>query len=325
MRPFERRCTIDLTLLTLFNQVWIHPLLDRIMIGLTLAGFASLPVLGVILLIGRERKVGLAILVGLAISLLFTLMLQFSALRPRPEAVRLLLPTPNFPSYPSGHAAAAFSTALVVGLSYRRLRWWGLALAGAGLIAFSRVYVGHHYPSDILGGAVLGASIGAACYGLIVAQTRSTASPRPGSSNKSAPDEADQRPATGRDRPGWMWLLWPQIAIAVIVSQMAYLNILPTRVLEWPFVDKTLHFLLIGSIAFWLNLWLRGRTIKVGSWAIPLAVLIPFFLALLEEGVQFFSPVRSADLFDLLSDLAGLLFFWWLSHKIITRMRNAPS
>jgi len=312
VRPFERSYPIDFTLFTFFNQTLAYPWLDPVMIGLTLAGFASLPVLGVILLIGRERKVGLTILVGLAVSLLFTLLLQFSTLRPRPEAVRLLLPTPNFPSYPSGHAAAAFCTAVVVGLSYRRLHWWGLALAGAGLIAFSRVYIGHHYPSDILGGAVLGASVGAACYGLIVAHTRSTTSPPPGLSS-----EADQKPTTGRDRPGWMWLLWPQIAIAVIVSHMAYLSILPTQVLQWPLVDKTLHFLLIGSIAFWLNLWLRGRTIKVGSWAIPLALLIPFSLALLEEGVQFFSPVRSADLFDLLSDLAGLMFFWWLSQKLL--------
>lgn len=289
------------------------------MIGLSLAGFASLPVLGVILLIGRERKVGLAILVGLALSLLFTLVLQFSALRPRPEAVRLLLPVPNFPSYPSGHAAAAFSTALVIGLSYRRLRWWGLALTGAGLIAFSRVYVGHHYPSDILGGAVLGASVGAACYGLIIAHPRSPGSPSPGLPAGSAPDNSNQMVVSGRDQPGWVWLLWPQIAIAVIVSQMAYLGILPTTVLQWPLVDKVLHFLLIGSIAFWLNLWLQGRTTKVGRWAIPLALLVPFSLALMEEGVQSFSPLRSADVFDLLSDLAGLLFFWWLSHKIIDR------
>jgi undecaprenyl-diphosphatase len=310
-----RRCTVDLALLTLFNQIWIHPLLDRIMIGATLGGFAALPALGCVLLIGRERKVGLAILVGLAISLLVTFVFQFLALRPRPEAVRLLLPTPNFPSYPSGHAAMAFSAALVVGLSYRRLQGWGLALAGAGLIAFSRVYVGHHYPSDILGGAVLGAGVGAACYGLIAAHTHSTTSPRPGLSNESISGQADQRPAAGRDRPGWTWLLWPQIAIALIVSQMAYLGMLPFDLLRWPLVDKALHFLLVGSIAFWLDLWLRGRTIKVGRWAVPLAVLIPFSLALLEEGVQFFSPLRSADVFDLLSDLAGLLFFWWLSTK----------
>ncbi len=206
--------------------------------------------------------------------------------------VRLLLPTPNFPSYPSGHAVAAFSTALVVGLSYRRLRWWGLALIGAGFIAFSRVYLGLHYPSDILGGAILGLGVGAAGYGLIVAR-------RPGQSS------------------GWPWLLWPQVALALIVTQMAYLDILPLTLLGWPLADKILHFLLVGSIAFWLNLWFRGRTVPVGAWSVPLALLLPLSGALLEEVAQLFSPLRTADLADLFSDMAGLLFFWWLSHKII--------
>jgi VanZ family protein len=165
-------------------------------------------------------------------------------------------------------------------------------LAGAFLIAFSRVYLGHHYPSDILAGMVLGGAIGAACYGLF-------------------------RPLY----PDWRWLLWPQIAIVIVVSQMAYLDLLPFYLLRWPLADKVIHFLLFGAVVFWLNFWFRGRKLQLGRLAIPLAILLPLAIASLEEGFQALSPLRSADPFDLTSDAAGMLFFWWLSHRLPLKPR----
>jgi undecaprenyl-diphosphatase len=276
---------MDFLLLHFFNETLAHPLLDWLMIGLTIIGFGALPGLGVTLLaIRSQRRVGVAILASLVLGFFLTLIFQYLALRPRPEAVRLLLATPNFPSYPSGHAAGAFGVALVVGLSYRQLHWRVLALVGASLIALSRVYLGLHYPSDILGGAILGSAVGATCYGLF------------------------ELP-----RPHWPWLLWPQVAIAIIVTHMAYLDILPLSLLQWPLADKVLHFVLFGAVVFWLNLWLKGRSLQVGWWAVPVAILLPLTVAVLEEGAQLFSPLRSADLGDLMSDLAGMFFFWWVS------------
>jgi undecaprenyl-diphosphatase len=58
---------------------------------------------------------------------------------------------------PSSHAANAFGQAILFGLLYRSVRWPLLALAA--LIAVSRVFVGVHYPADVLVGALLGALV----------------------------------------------------------------------------------------------------------------------------------------------------------------------
>jgi undecaprenyl-diphosphatase len=287
---------MDPIILKFFNQTLAHPLLDGLMTFLTFGGLALLPGLGVTLFLGPYRRLGLTILTALIVSLVATLIFQYTALRPRPTGVRLLYEAPNFPSFPSGHAAAAFSTAVVLGLTLRQKRWWAGLLSGASLIALSRVYLGVHYPSDILAGAVLGAAVGAACYGLLL----------------------DRRP----DRSVWRWLLWPQIALVIIISLVAYLNILPQQLLTWPFADKVLHFILFGMVAFWLNLWLQGRAMRWGGWSMPVAILLPLSVALFDEGLQHFSPIRSMSLSDLLADLAGLLLFWSLSRKLLDH--NSP-
>lgn len=61
-------------------------------------------------------------------------------------------------SFPAGHAATAFAGALLLSWVERRI---APALFGlAALIAISRVYVGVHYPTDVLGGAALGLAVG---------------------------------------------------------------------------------------------------------------------------------------------------------------------
>jgi undecaprenyl-diphosphatase len=81
--------------------------------------------------------------------------------RPRPSvvdpAVHPLVAVPHNGSMPSTHAATAFAAALAVGLVHPRLRWPLLLLAA--LIAFSRVWLGVHYPTDVIVGAVLGTAI----------------------------------------------------------------------------------------------------------------------------------------------------------------------
>ena len=74
---------------------------------------------------------------------------------PDPEP---LVHLPATHSFPSGHATVAFACATVLALAVPRLRWPFYALAA--LIAGSRVYVGVHYPFDVVAGAILGILIG---------------------------------------------------------------------------------------------------------------------------------------------------------------------
>lgn len=97
---------------------------------------------------------------GAAAAVVDVLKQTFDRLRPplAEHGVSALGSIPDSPSFPSGHSATAFAAATAVGLLCPRLRLPLLALAV--LVAASRVYLGVHYPSDVLVGSALGIAIG---------------------------------------------------------------------------------------------------------------------------------------------------------------------
>ena len=83
----------------------------------------------------------------------------FARARPFDEVadIRVVDRRPTTYSFPSGHAAMAFGGAVGL-LAICPRQWWLLGLAVA--MAFSRIYVGVHYPLDVIVGGVVGGTIG---------------------------------------------------------------------------------------------------------------------------------------------------------------------
>lgn len=164
---------LDKAVFLFFNRTIANPLFDAVMPPITdwnkhwigIALFASLW----ILIFWRGGKKG-RILMLLLIPLI-TLSDQVSSTfvknlvaRPRPchiieghpevADVRLLVPCGGGFSFPSSHACNNFAFATFLAFYYRR--WRGLLFGYATVMALSRMIVGVHYPSDVLGGLMLG-------------------------------------------------------------------------------------------------------------------------------------------------------------------------
>lgn len=162
--------------------VWIQenlrmPVLNEIMVGITTLGnggvFWIIAAL-VLLIFKKTRRAGIQCAVAMLLTLLVVnVTLKPSIARTRPydliEGLNILISRPHDFSFPSGHAANSFSCAWVM---FRRLpKKFGLpALILAVLIAFSRLYVGVHFPTDVLGGAAVAiilAEIGMFAFGKV--------------------------------------------------------------------------------------------------------------------------------------------------------------
>ena len=113
-----------------------------------------------LLLFKKTRAVGISVLLALLINLCITnISLKNIIARPRPFHVNpelmTLIKHPSSFSFPSGHTSGSFTAALV--LFHLMPKKIGVpAVVLATMIGFSRMYVGVHYPTDVLGGIVVG-------------------------------------------------------------------------------------------------------------------------------------------------------------------------
>lgn len=107
----------------------------------------------------KSRRIGFCMLISLATGLLIgNTLLKNLFCRNRPcwvdESIVLLIPKPRDYSFPSGHTLASFEAAVSIWLYNRK--WGTVFLILAALIAFSRMYLFVHFPTDVLAGMGLG-------------------------------------------------------------------------------------------------------------------------------------------------------------------------
>lgn len=118
---------------------------------------------------GRDtRRTGIILLAALCVDIILCngiLKNLFCRIRPCDvnTSIQLLIARPDDFSFPSGHTAASFAAVAALYFSGEK-RLWKLALVPASLIAFSRLYLYVHYPTDILGGILIGCVAGYAGY-----------------------------------------------------------------------------------------------------------------------------------------------------------------
>jgi undecaprenyl-diphosphatase len=108
----------------------------------------------------RKRKWILPLWLSVEIAAIVTLFLKLLIMRERPfdslNIINLIPETGG--SFPSGHATAVFSTLAVLDKEFPKLVWFWIGFAC--FIAFTRLYLGVHYLSDLAVGAFIGLSVG---------------------------------------------------------------------------------------------------------------------------------------------------------------------
>jgi len=145
----------------IFNFLVNHRIdfLNPLIVGISYIGSELIIFLiGTSLLLFHEhrRKFILPLWISMILTGLIIIILKLLIARPRPSGFALM----SFSSFsfPSGHSALAFSSLPIIFKTFKKFKWFWFVLAV--LIAFSRIYVGVHYLSDVIAGALIGYLIG---------------------------------------------------------------------------------------------------------------------------------------------------------------------
>ena len=153
---------IDISILNFIRENFSNPVMDKLMVMITSLSDKGIIwiVMGFILLAQKKyRKVGFILLMALLItSVIGEGILKNVIQRPRafityPD-ISIIINPPDSYSFPSGHTASSFTAAMLIGYYLKKWRYGAYILAS--LIAFSRLYLFVHYPTDIICGILLG-------------------------------------------------------------------------------------------------------------------------------------------------------------------------
>ncbi len=154
----------DVAIFFLINGRWQNPWFDHLMPFITdLKNFYAVLAVLALWIVWKNKKAGIILILFIGITLAITdplsaRVLKMVIARIRPchllDGVQTLTGCNSSYSFPSSHAANIFGAAFLLSRSFKKLSPAFYAIAA--VVGYSRIYLGIHYPSDVVGGAAIG-------------------------------------------------------------------------------------------------------------------------------------------------------------------------
>lgn len=161
---------MELAILDWIQNVLKSPIMDTIMVFVSTLGdkgYIYYVILGLLLINKKTRKIGIVMGIAMILNyLICNLGLKPLIARTRPydinTAVEILVHKPSSYSFPSGHSSQAFCVASA--FLFTKYHYRKEMLVFAFIIAFSRLYLYVHFPTDVIAGAIVGFACGYLAY-----------------------------------------------------------------------------------------------------------------------------------------------------------------